>query len=155
MPVVKEMRLVRELTIGRLARRAGVGVETIRFYERKGLLEEPPRSASGYRQYPEDVVSRVRFIRRAKDLGFSLREIDELLALRVNDSVSAAEVRLRAQAKIADIEARVADLETMKGALTELTDCCSGGGAVGECPILEALEGTRGPEGSRDANETT
>ena len=81
-----------ELTTGRLAERAGVGVETIRFYERKGLLEEPPRRASGYRQYPEAAVARVRFIRRAKDLGFSLREIDELLALRIDEQNSASAV---------------------------------------------------------------
>src|SRR5919199_5139981 len=92
------------LTIGQIARRAGVGVETVRFYERQGLLEEPARKESGYRQYPEDVVARLRFIKRAKELGFSLKEIKELLALRVDPATTCAEVKARAQAKVADIE---------------------------------------------------
>lgn len=129
------------LTIGGVAKRAGVGVETIRFYERKGLLEEPPRRESGYRQYPEEAVARIRFIRRAKDLGFSLREVDELLSLRVDRRTSASEVRTRAEAKIEDIELKLADLARMKAALVELTTCCEGRYAAGECPILEALEG--------------
>ncbi len=129
------------LTIGRVAKRAGVGVETIRFYERKGLLEDPPRRESGYRQYPEEAVARIRFIRRAKDLGFSLREVDELLTVRVVRRTSASEVRRRAEAKIEDIEIKLAELGRMKAALVELTACCEGRGATGECPILEALEG--------------
>src|SRR5881394_2167200 len=95
------------LSIGQVARRAGVGVETVRFYEREGLLEEPARKASGYRQYTGDVVARLRFIKRAKDLGFTLREIAELLALRSDPDNPCAEVRQRAQAKVADIDARI------------------------------------------------
>ena len=133
------------LTIGRVARRAGVGVETIRFYERKGLLEDPPRRRSGYRQYPEEAVARIRFIRRAKDLGFSLREVHELLSLRVDRRTSASEMRSRAEAKIADIELKLADLERMRSALAELTACCQSRGAQADCPILEALE--KGREG--------
>ena len=128
------------MTIGQIAKQAGVNVQTIRFYERKGLLDEPPRRASGYRQYPEVSVARVRFIRRAKDLGFSLKEIHELLALRIDEESSAVEVKVRAEAKIADIALRISDLERMKEALAELTDCCRGSGAIADCPILEALE---------------
>ncbi len=138
------------LTIGGVAKRAGVGVETVRFYERKGLLEEPPRRESGYRQYPEEAVARIRFIRRAKDLGFSLREVDELLRLRVDRRTSASEVRRRAEAKIEDIELKLADLARMKAALLELTTCCEGREATGECPILEALEGNSSLEVSQE-----
>src|ERR687885_2847805 len=94
------------LTIGQIARRAGVGVETVRFYERQGLLEEPARKESGYRQYAEEVVARLRFIRRAKRLGFSLKEITDLLALRLDPEATAADVKRRAEAKVADIEAK-------------------------------------------------
>ena len=93
------------LTIGQLARQAAVGVETIRFYEREGLLAEPERRPSGYRQYPAEVVRRVRFIRHAKELGFTLKEIQELLELRVDPVSSCADVRRHARAKIADIGA--------------------------------------------------
>src|SRR5688572_6021621 len=93
-------------TIGELARQAGVGIETVRFYERQGLLEEPKRRASGYRQYDVEAVAVLRFIRRAKELGFTLREIKALLALRLDDSASRADVREQAKAKVADIEAR-------------------------------------------------
>lgn len=128
------------LRIGQVATQAGVGVETIRFYERRGLLAEPPRLASGYRQYREEAVSRIRFIRRSKELGFSLREVRELLSLRVDRQTSSAEVKLKAEAKIVDIEQKIDDLQRMKQALAKLTACCSGKGSVGECPILEALE---------------
>ncbi len=128
------------LKIGQVATQAGVGVETIRFYERKGLLEEPPRRASGYRQYPQEVVARIRFIKRAKELGFALKEIAQLLALRVDETTNASEVKLRAQAKIAEIEGKIVDLERMKSALSTVTECCAGQGPLSECPILDALE---------------
>jgi MerR family mercuric resistance operon transcriptional regulator len=128
------------LTIGQVARRAGVGVETVRFYERRGLLDRPARKGSGYRQYPEDVVARLRFIKRAKELGFSLREIAELLALRVEPSTTCAEVRERAAAKIADIAAKIESLRRMKEALVRVTNQCRGRGPTSECPILDALD---------------
>lgn len=128
------------LTIGQLARRAGIGVETIRFYERQGLLAAAARQASGYRQYGDDTVVRLRFIRRAKELGFSLKEIKELLGLRLDPSTTCAEVRGRAQAKLDDIEAKIEALLRMKKALTKLTRACSGRGPTSACPILEALE---------------
>ncbi len=128
------------LTIGQVAERAGVGVETVRFYERKGLLEEPDRRASGYRQYDESVVSRLRFIRRAKELGFTLGEISELLSLRVDPSTTCADVKSRAEDKLTDIDAKSRTLQKMKKALVKLTKECSGRGPTSQCPILDAIE---------------
>lgn len=130
----------RPLTIGPVARRAGVGVETVRFYERQGLIEQPPRRSSGYREYDEDVVSHLAFIRRAKDLGFTLKEIKELLSLRRNPSTPAADVKRRAEAKIADIEAKIEMLQKMKKALGKLTSACRGHATSAECPLLHALD---------------
>ena len=100
-------RAVEPPTIERVDRLAGVGVETIRFYERIGLIDEPPRRASGYRQYPEETVSRIRFIRRARELGFPLKEMKELLAPRIDPAITCEEIRRRATAKVADIEDRI------------------------------------------------
>jgi len=127
------------MTIGQVAQRSGVGIETVRFYERQGLLDEPSRRESGYRQYQDDAVARLRFIRRAKELGFSLKEIKELLALRVDPETTCAEVRRRAEAKLTDVEERIQSLQRIKGALKKLTTACSGRGPITECPILEAL----------------
>src|SRR5947208_10875572 len=102
------------LTIGQVAKYAGVGVETLRFYEREGLIEEPPRRESGYRQYSADVVKRILFIKRAKELGFSLGEIQELLSLRVDPETTCTDVKRQAEARIADIEHKIADLVRMK-----------------------------------------
>ena len=129
-----------DLTIGQVARKAGVGVETVRFYERKGLIADPPRRQSGYRQYDEQVIDRLRFIRGAKELGFTLKEIQELLSLKLERTSKCADVKSRAEAKIADIEAKVHTLQKMKKALVKLAKSCSGHGTSGECPILEALE---------------
>ena len=131
------------LTIGQLARRAGVGVETLRFYEREGLIAEPARRRSGYRSYPESAVRRVRFIRQAKELGFSLREIGALLSLRVDRGVSCADVRGLAERKIEDIDRRIASLQEMRAALLGLAGQCRGNGPRGECPILSELEEPR------------
>ncbi len=131
---------MKPLTIGQVARHAGVSSETVRFYERQGLLEEPARKESGYRQYPEDVVARLRSIKQAKELGFSLKEIKELLALRVDPDMACAEVRNRAEAKFADIEEKIQALLRIKKALVKLTKACSGHGPTSECPILDALD---------------
>lgn len=131
---------MKPLTIGQVARQSGVGIETVRFYEREGLLEEPARRESGYRQYEDDAVARLRFIRRAKELGFSLKEIKELLALRVDPTTTCAEVRSKAQAKIADIEEKIQTLQRMKNVLVKVTKQCSGRGPTSNCPILEAME---------------
>ena len=127
------------LSIGQVARRAGVGVETVRFYEREGLLEEPPRRASGYRQYPEEVVKRIGFIKRAKELGFSLKEITELLLLRVDAQTSCDEVKQRTEAKIAEVERKVVELQRMRQALLQVHSLCTGQGPIGRCPMLDAL----------------
>lgn len=128
------------LTIGRVAREAHVAIDTVRYYEREGLLEKPARTSSGYRQYPADAVARLRFIRQAKDLGFTLSEIRELLALKVAPGKSCADVRARAEAKITDIEQRLAQLNRMKRALAKLAASCSGRGPTSKCPILDAME---------------
>lgn len=128
------------LTIGQLARAADVGVETIRFYERQRLIEQPPRRRSGYRQYPPQTVVRVRFIRRAKELGFTLNEIRELLSLRVDPDRTCADVRSMARTKIATIEAKMAELAKMRRALDRLARVCRGSGPTSECPILDLLE---------------
>ena len=128
------------LSIGQTARSAGVGVETVRFYERRGLIEPPPRTESGYRQYPEDVVVRLGFIRRAKELGFTLNEIKELLSLRLEPASACEDVRRQADLKIASIEEKIHDLQGMKTALAELVDACQGQGTTSECPILDALD---------------
>ena len=128
------------LSIGQVARQAGVGVETVRFYEREGLLEEPPRRASGYRQYPEHVVQRIRFIKRAQQLGFSLKEILELLMLRVDGQTSCEEVKQHAEAKIAAVERKLIELQRMRQALLQVAALCTGHGPASECPMLEALD---------------
>jgi MerR family copper efflux transcriptional regulator len=122
-----------------LAKRGGVNLETIRYYERVGLLPKTPRSGSGYRQFSPESVRRVRFIKRAQELGFSLKEIKELLALRIASGSTRADVRKRAEAKIADIEGKVQHLRAMKKALVRLTESCCGSGPASDCPILESL----------------
>jgi MerR family copper efflux transcriptional regulator len=127
------------LSIGQVAKRAGVGVETVRFYEREGLLEEPPRRASGYRQYSEEVVTRLRFIRRAQQLGFSLKEISELLLLRVDAQTSCEEVKQRTEAKLAEVERKMVELQRMRQALLQVHSLRTGQGPAGRCPMLDAL----------------
>ena len=129
-----------KMTIGQVARQAGVGVETIRFYEREGLIDEPARRDSGYRQYSPDVVKRILFIKRAKELGFSLKEVQELLTLRVEPSSTCADVKRRTEAKIADVERKIEDLLQMKQALVKVVGLCSGDGSLSACPILDALD---------------
>lgn len=128
------------LTIGMAAREAGVGVETIRFYERRGLLERPPKlSGAGIRRYPPDTVRRVRFIRQAQQLGFTLRQIEELLSLDANPAADCSDVSRRALAKIEEVDARVAQLAQIRSALVRLLAACPGSGALGACSILDAM----------------
>jgi MerR family transcriptional regulator, copper efflux regulator len=131
----------KSLTIGRLAREAGINLETVRYYERRGLLPKPPRSTSGYRLFPAEAPQRLRFIRRAQELGFSLMEIRELLALRVSPRTTSAEIRKRTEAKIADIEHKIKSLESMRKSLRKLTSSCAGRGPISQCLILESLGG--------------
>lgn len=132
----------RQLTRGELAKSGGVNIETIRYYERLGLLPKPPRSAAGYRLFSADDARRVRFIKRAQELGFSLKEIEELLALQSTSSTTRADVRKRAEAKIADINEKLRDLQAMKESLEQLTAACSGRGSLCGCPILENFDST-------------
>ncbi len=139
------------MTIGRLAREAGVHVETVRYYERRRLLERPPEPSSGYRIYSRKAIRRIRFIKRAQELGFSLREIAELLSLRAEPRRRCADVQARAEAKIGEIEGKIHTLGSMKKALGKLVQECAGRQSVTECPILEALDplaaGTTDPAG--------
>ncbi|MEJ2346673.1 MAG: heavy metal-responsive transcriptional regulator [Gammaproteobacteria bacterium] len=127
------------LTIGKLARKIGVGASTLRYYERVGLIAPDHRTESGYRLYQPDTVQRLRFIRRAQALGFSLEDIAELLALSDNPQAQAAQVKQITEEKIADIGKRIRDLQRMQQGLQSLSAHCSGQGSVTECPILEAL----------------
>ena len=131
---------MRTLTIGQLAKLAQVNVETVRYYERRGLIPEPPRRESGYRQYSQEAVARLLFIKRAKELGFSLKEISDLLSLRVGPDATCGDVKRRAKRKLADIEEKLQALQRMKQALTKLAAACRGRGPTSECPILEVLE---------------
>ena len=130
------------MTIGEVAEAAGVGVETIRFYERKHLIAQPKRPRSGFRKYDEDAARRIRFIRQAQELGFTLAEIKQLLELRLDPRRSCADVRSEAQMKIADIDEKLRSLQVMRSALVEITRSCSGEGPTSECPILDAIEGS-------------
>ena len=131
---------MKSLTIGHLAKEAGVNLETVRYYERRGLLPKPPRSASGYRLFPSDAARRLRFIRRAQELGFSLKEIRELLSLRVSRTTTSRDIRARAETRTADIDAKIKSLESIKRTLRKLTNLCEGCVPVAECPILESLD---------------
>lgn len=128
------------MTSSQLAERAGVNLQTVRYYERRRLIPEPPRSQGGYRQFTADYVNRIRFIQRAQELGFSLDEIDDLLSLRADPGATSREVRRRAEAKAAETEEKISDLTRLKRALENLVDGCSGEGSVSACPILDALE---------------
>jgi MerR family copper efflux transcriptional regulator len=133
------------MKIGQVAKQAGVGVETIRFYERKGLLAQPPRIHDAYREYTKEAVANIRFIKRAKDLGFTLSEIAELLALETTPHATCADVKHRAVAKIAAIQQRLNDLHTMKRALGRLVASCNENGPIDNCPIFECF-GTSNPK---------
>jgi DNA-binding transcriptional MerR regulator len=127
------------LKIGDVARQAELSIDTVRFYEREGLLGRVRRSSSGQRQYDEQTVRRLAFVRRATALGFSLAEVKGLLALRVSARVPCDRVRERALTKLADIDRRIAELQEMRGALARLATGCEQGAAVGTCPFLDEL----------------
>ena len=135
---------MRTTTIGKAAKQAGVSVETIRFYERKGLIAQPPKpAAGGFRDYPAETLARVRFIREAQELGFSLGEITELLSLRADPKTDCGAVQRRAEAKRAEVGKKIERLEEIGVALDRLIRACPGQGALGACSILETMEGTR------------
>ncbi|HHT9113217.1 MAG: Hg(II)-responsive transcriptional regulator [Planctomycetes bacterium] len=129
---------MKNLTIGQLAKETGTHVETIRYYERRGLIAEPPRRASGYREFPPEYVERIRFIKRAQTLGFTLREISELLAL-ADGNPACKDIRKFAEEKVEDIETRIHDLQKIKEVLHELIKKCLSKGKLTSCPIIESL----------------
>lgn len=132
---------MKPLSIGVVAKTAGVSVEAIRYYEKEGLLEKARRTEGGYRQYSPDVVRRLSFIGRAKELGFSLDEISDLLRLRMSPKSSCSSVRARAEKKIAIVEAKIAELGRIKTALVALAASCTRGDApTSACPILDAID---------------
>ena len=128
------------LTIGKLANQGGVKVQTIRYYERRGLLPRPARTLTGYRTYSNETVRRLRFIKQAQMLGFSLREIAELLSLRMHPATTCGDIRRRARDKIATVDQKIEELHRIKNALSKLALACRGKGPTSECPIVEALE---------------
>ena len=128
-----------KLTIGQLAKKANVNLETIRYYERRGLIPEPPRNKSGHREYSLEEVKRTEFIKRSQALGFSLKEISELLSLRMEPGTTCGDVKARVESKIADVEKRIVDLKKIREALLRMSSKCIGKGPVGQCPILEEL----------------
>lgn len=126
------------LTIARAAREAGVNIETVRFYERKGLIERPPKG-EGYRVYPPDQIARMRFIKEAQHIGFSLAEIKELLALRADPTADCSVVQQQAQAKQQEVRRKIEQLREIDAALDTLIAACPGQGALQCCSIMEAL----------------
>ena len=128
------------MLISQVARQAGVGVETVRFYERKGLVTQPAKMDGSFRRYPAETVRRIRFIQRAKDLGFTLEEVGQLLELRARPDARCEKVRKRAQAKIENINEKMETLKAMRTALSRLLKECSGQAPITDCPILESLE---------------
>lgn len=129
---------MKNLTRGQLARETGVNIETIRFYERRGMIPEPPRLESGYRIFSQKYVERIRFIKRAQILGFTLKEIAELLAM-ADGIAECKEIRKFAEGKIRDIENRIRDLRKIRNVLHDLVKMCPDKGKVTDCPIIESL----------------
>lgn len=128
------------ITRGELARRCEINFETVRYYEAQGLIPKPARTAANYRVYDEDAVRRVRFVKRAQELGFTLKEIRELLALRASPRARCADVCARAEVKLADIDAKLRSLRAMRRALAKLMEECQRGAPTSECPILDSFE---------------
>ncbi|MCP9290554.1 MerR family transcriptional regulator [Gracilimonas sediminicola] len=127
--------------IGEVARRADVNKETVRYYEKRGLIPEPDRRRSGYRIFTQRHIDQIKFIKRSQELGFTLNEIQELLDLRMDEETTCSQIKTEAEEKYQDVVSKIRDLKRIKATLTELIDSCSGQGPKGDCPILEALEG--------------
>jgi len=132
------------MTRGEVAEKADVNPETLRYYERKELIPKPPRSDGGFRLYDDSYVDRLRFIKRAQELGFTLSEIKGLLDLRVGEEATCRDVKAQAEDKLDEVESKIQDLKRIREALSTLADACEGGGGpTSECPILDTME--RGP----------
>ncbi len=127
-------------TVGWVAKAAGVNVQTVLYYERRGLLPRAVRSPSGYRLFDDEAVRRIRFVKRAQELGFSLKQITALLALQGEQDASCAEVSAMATSHFEDIEQKIHDLERMREALIPLVNACPGKGSLKTCPIMDSLD---------------
>lgn len=142
---------MQSMTIGRLAKSAGVNIDTIRYYERNGLLPAPMRRASGFREYGPSDVGRLRFIRRAKELGFTLAEITELLSLSEHRHSDMRGVKRKAEQRLQQVERKIAELQRVKRGLRKLIAACPGHGELHGCPIVAALsEAEHQPEQSHE-----
>ncbi len=140
------------MTIGKVAKKSGVGVETVRFYERKDLVAQPPKPPfGGFRIYPEETVERIRFIRQAQKLGFSLLEIKELLSLRLDPASNCADIRDRAQVKLNEITRKIVGMKRIQTALEKLITACPGQGAIQVCSIIDAIEA---PEKTKEGEKS-
>lgn len=128
------------MTIGHVAKQAEVNIQTVRYYERKGLVIPADRTDSGYRTYTAAAVQRIRFIKQAQAIGFTLREIEELLSLRVAQDSTCADIRKRAEDKVTDVDVKILKLQAMRQALLLLIGRCDNDSSVKECPIIEALD---------------
>ena len=132
------------MMIGKLSEKSGVSIETIRFYEHKGLIEPVSRKATGYRVYNEDSLERLRFIKRSKELGFSLEEISDLLSMRIKNKSQCNRVRTKAKEKLEDVQTKIEDLRHIATSLKKLIHTCESQNKTNNCPILENLEGKIG-----------
>ncbi|HZW61343.1 MAG TPA: MerR family DNA-binding protein [Candidatus Babeliales bacterium] len=131
---------MRDLTIGKIAKYVGISCDAIRMYERQRLIEEPERASNGYRIYPESVIARLQFIQQAKAMGFSLKEIGELLAIKHTAANTCDQVRTEAQAKLQNIEKKITELQRLKKAIGILIQTCNEKHDDNHCPLLDALE---------------
>ena len=130
---------MKKLSISELAKRANVNIETIRYYERRGLLAEPPRNKSGHRRYTTEALERTEFIKRCQSLGFSLKEIQDILELRVTSTSTCSDMKLRVTEKLATVDKKIEELIRIRDALDRLHKKCTGKGPISKCPILEEL----------------
>lgn len=137
-----------ELTIGKVATQAGVNIQTVRYYERRGLLNPDGRRDSGYRLYTDEAVRKIQFIKNAQALGFTLREIMQLLRLKVSDTARCGDVKRKAEAKLKDIRAKMEGLKALEKTLADLVRTCRSGATTDRCPVLKSLEVQRGGRGS-------
>jgi len=139
--IEKKYNDIATFKIGEVARRADVNKETVRYYEKRGLIPKPDRRSSGYRIFTRRHIDQIKFIKRAQELGFTLSEIKELLELRMDENSSCSQIKREAQVKYQNVVEKIRDLQRIKETLAGLIDTCSGKGPKGECPILGALEG--------------
>ena len=144
---------MKRLTIGKVAQQAGVNVETVRFYQRKGLVERPVPKSTSFREYPSGTCERIVFIKRAQTLGFTLKEIAELLSLADNPSGKRSEVRALAEKKLNAIREKLLDLGRMEQTLSALVGKCSGRGRISGCPIIDAITSPQEDEPTKGAQD--